>query len=166
MSYIYTSLKPHLCKDVIGIIEDMVRWEGLANWKLEMINGEIVSHYGNNTLECQTSNLWEPVVKFDANFTSDGHQPLNLSDNPNRYCINVERYLRCFTLPNTYDFEKDVFVKIAKITDHSYALFVSYYNTYMGGLKYEHVFISNDLQTLYNKLRYDAKQGFFHLEPL
>lgn len=26
MTYIYNSLKPHLCKDVIGIIEDMVRW--------------------------------------------------------------------------------------------------------------------------------------------
>ena len=35
MSYIYTALKPHLCKDIIGIIEDMVRWEGDANWITE-----------------------------------------------------------------------------------------------------------------------------------
>ena len=31
MSYIHNALKPHLCKDVIGIIEDMVRWEGDAD---------------------------------------------------------------------------------------------------------------------------------------
>lgn len=28
MSYIYNALKPHLYKDVIGMIEDMVKWQG------------------------------------------------------------------------------------------------------------------------------------------
>ena len=159
MSYIYTALKPHLCKDVIGIIEDMVRWEGLANWKFEMINGEVISHYGNNTLECRLSNFRKNIaVGFDASFIGD--RPQRIGDDPNLYCINVERYLRCYPSPN-----KDGFVKIAKITDHSYAMLTSFFNK-DGVLKFEVMFISNDLQTLYNKLHYKAKQDFFHLEPL
>ena len=168
MTYIYTALKLHLCKDIIGIIEDMVKWEGNSNWITVHKDGQDIKYYGGSLLVvgvlCESLSVG-PRILYDPNFTGD--KPIQLSDSFPEYAkpctISAERYLK----------RGDVYVPTIYsnvMFSYPYTLFKINESCYIFDRvngNGECLYIANNLQTLYDKYMDDnEKKAFFKLEEL
>ena len=172
MSYIYTALKPHLCKNVIGIIEDMVKWEGDIQ---SILNDKNSYCYGGKiTIKDYKPDI--PIIKYDANF---GGEKLFAFEPGNwftpRYAVKnqiipfeyflkrVERIVKSRSIVFDHPCET-VFkfhIDIIKINESCYILSntnISYMNSFL---------IVNSLDILYDKYFNDEeKKDFLKLGDL
>ena len=120
MSYIYTALKPHLCKDVIGIIEDMVRWEGKANSQNVVRDDDIfhIKEINDDLFELDDS--CEPAIIYDSNFIGDTNMKFYC---PSLSVIQMENlsFEMCLKFINLYTVSgKHIMYSILKINENCY----------------------------------------------
>lgn len=168
MSYIYITLKPHLCTNVIGMIENMVRWEGDANWVTEKnSDGEFIKRYGWDFLgiglESSLLNIG-PKLVYDPNFI--GEKPIAASNEypeySSRSIIAIEHCLKKgdVYIPTSYPNVMFSYpYNLFKINERCYV----FYRSGSNGCLY----VTNSLQALYEKYMNDEeKDAFFRLEDL
>ena len=159
MSYIYKALKPHLCTDVIGIIEDMVRWEGKSNWDCEFRNGGMVAFYGRKSLTNQVNNCKDGIsLQYDSNFVGDKPSVYNQSNIKGEH-VPIERCL------NWWRFPYDLYF-LVKINEHMYGMASFRFDNHQSS-KDACMIFANNVQTLYDKhMDEKVKKEFFKLENL
>lgn len=144
MSYIYDALKPHLCTDVIGIIEDLVRWEGNAN------NGKKTFKFTFLRRQCK--------VTYNKSYQGDKLDLIGTYGYiTSEFKYSIDRILKKWSMK-----WKDYVVKmyVIKVHENCYVLHCKAFSD-------SDIYIANNLQTLYDKYMTESEQeDFFMLEPL
>ena len=99
MSYIYNSLKPHLCKDVIGMIEDMVRWEGDANLNFQGYVTMTVDRNFVNIFNKINNNKWNSDISYCPRLYAEKIlKKWYMDDYKSKYVTLIKVSENCFVL--------------------------------------------------------------------
>ena len=155
MSYIYTSLKPHLCKDVIGIIEHMVRWEGDAN---NGIDKKIELHLGSRVWHVDEPRIFTHI-KYHKEY--EGEELHVEKKQEYLYCakvfLDIERVLRKWRNPNVRNSKH----MIVKVNENCYVYSKRIYLE-------AYIFVASSVETLFDSKRMtdEDKEYYFKLDDL
>ena len=145
MSYVYTALKPHLCKDVIGIIEDMVRWEGDAN----------TNYHDDGNITYGKKEIMFPKVGRVV------HNGIVVR--------SISRDIPTFEIDGrTFKYGEKIQIQAClKLYKPSYACIVKIDDNCFGGFTDVTVHLNKNLQNMYdNDLTDEGKQWFLSLEEI
>ena len=157
MSYIYHALKPHLCKDVIGIIEDMVRWEWHDEYTFHYPGYPPTIYPNNDPIKIINDSYLH--IFYDTYFK--GEKTITNADLKNKEFVLLPFEYCLKSWKSSYGF-----YRIIKINSNAYAQ-QSLHNNYNEKLKIPNniLFIANTLQELPYSC-YTESSMFYKLKDL